>query len=388
MRDRINVLHPITRMIVGGAQLNTLYTCRLLDPERFRATLLTGPELGPEGDLLTTARKEVPTVLVPTLGREIHPFRDFRAYRDILAHLNQTPYEVVHTHTSKAGILGRLAARRCGVPVIIHTAHGWQWTLARNAAMRRFIVDCERWAARFTDRIVVVSEGDREKGLREGVGRPEQYTVIESAIPLDEFDPERVPFRDVRQELGIPDNGVVAGTVGRFSHPKEPEVMLRSAARILERREDAHFIYVGDGPDREAVLSRLGVLRDHPRLHLVGLRRDIPRLLAGMDVFLLSSSSEGLPRVIVEAMAMKKPVVSTPAGSVPDLVDEGTGRLVPFGSDESLSEAALMFLGDPNLAAAAGERGQRRVRERFGVEGMVHRIAALYDQVVEEKGVR
>jgi len=386
----MRVLQAITRMIVGGAQINTLDLCRYVDRQQFETTLLTGPDLGPEGDLLSVAGvTDLPVVLIPKLGREIRPARDAAAYLDIRAHLRRHPYDLVHTHVSKAGLLVRHAARRRRIPAIIHTAHGWQWTLARSERMKRFIIACERWAARFTDRIIVVAEGDREKGLREGVGRPEQYVVIESAICLDDFDPTRVSGSVTRRELEIPAEARVAGTVGRFSHPKEPEMMLRAAGRILEAREDFHFIYVGDGPQREAVLSGLGSLRDHPRLHLVGLRHDVPRWVAAMDVFLLSSSSEGLPRVVVEAMALEKPVISTPAGSVPELVIEGrTGCLVPFGNDEALAEAALALLDDEPRAGRFGREARRGVVTRFDRESMVRRTEALYADVLAEKSVR
>jgi glycosyltransferase involved in cell wall biosynthesis len=376
-------------MIVGGAQLNTLYTCRLLDRDKYRAEILTGPELGTEGDLLSAAQEEgIPTFIVPTLGREIRPWRDGPAYGAIRKHLHDGRYTVVHTHISKTGILGRHAAWKEGVPVIIHTAHGWQWTLARSAMMRKFIISCERWAARFADRIVVVAEGDREKGLREKVGRPDQYVVIESAIPLDEFDPACVNGKNVRMELGIPENAPVAGTVGRFAHPKAPDVMLRVAQRIIKDRDDAHFLYVGDGPMRESLLSRLGDFKSHPRLHLLGLRLDIAQVVAAMDVFLLSSSSEGLPRVVAEAMALRKPVVSTPAGAVPDLIEEGkTGHLVPFGRDDSLAEATLSLLENPSESQAMGDEGRRRVLSRFDVRKMVDRIEELYASVMAEKGV-
>lgn len=374
-------------MILGGAQLTVLDLCRFLDPTRFEATLLTGPELGPEGDLLSVAREAgIRTRIIPSLGREIRPVRDFQAYRGIRRHFEETRYDVVHTHISKTGILGRQAARQAGVPAVIHTAHGWQWTLARSAAMRRFIINCERWAARRADRIIVVAEGDREKGLSAGVGTPDQYVVIESAIALEAFDPDRVTGQRIRRELGIPAAAPVAGTVGRMAHPKEPAVMLQAARRILTEHVEAHFVYVGDGPDRSTVLAGLGEFRDHPRLHLPGLQRDVAPYMAAMDVFLLSSSSEGLPRTVVEAMALGKPVVSTPAGAVPDLVIEGeTGHLVPFADAAGLAAATLSLLREPQRGRALGGAARGRVIERFDVLRMVRRIEALYLRVLSEK---
>lgn len=387
MNARVRVLNSITRMIVGGAQLTALQTCRLLDGSRYEPTLMTGPELGPEGDLLTRARTEAfPTVLIPSLGREIRPWRDAVAYRAIRSHIDGGGYSIVHTHTSKAGILTRLAAHRAGVPVILHTAHGWQWTHARGRVMNRIIVRSERAAARYTDRIIVVAEKDREKGLAAGVGRPEQYVHIESAIALDEFDPERVDRRRFRAERRIPFDAPVIGTVGRFAYQKAPEVMLKAALRLLDRRPEVHFVYVGDGPLRSAVLRDLGITTGHPRLHLVGIREDVPSILAAMDVFVLSSRYEGLPRVAVEAMAMGKPVVSTPADGIVDVVVDGkTGLLVPFEGHEELADATLSLIDDRNRMRAMGEEARRTVFPRYDVRSMVKRIENLYEELLAKK---
>jgi glycosyltransferase involved in cell wall biosynthesis len=173
--------------------------------------------------------------------------------------------------------------------------------------MNRFIIESERWAARITDRLVVVAAEDRKKGLAAGVGAPERYVLIESSIPLDTFDPSSVDVGAVRARLGIPDGAPVAGTVGRFAYQKAPEIMLEAARKILESQPDAHFVYVGDGPLRDEVLSMMGEFAGHPRLHLAGVVTDVAPLVAGFDVFLLSSRYEGLPRVVVEAMALEKP---------------------------------------------------------------------------------
>src|SRR5262249_52808872 len=162
------------------------------------------PELGSEGDLLSLARSTVPTHIVPSLGRELNPIHDLEAYRAIKVFLQREQFQIVHTNTSKAGILVRRAARACGVPVIVHTVHGWQWTEARTGMMNRFIIASERWAARMSDRLIVVTEKDRDKGLRERVGRPEQYVLIESSIRLDRFQPDPTKRREFRLAHGIP----------------------------------------------------------------------------------------------------------------------------------------------------------------------------------------
>ena len=387
MNNKVRVLHAITRMILGGAQLNTLYTCRLLDKARFSADLVSGPDLGPEGDLLSAAIKEgIPTTVLPSLKRGIHPWNDFLAYRQVQRFLRKGRYDVVHTHTSKAGILVRKAAGRARVPVIIHTAHGWQWTPARSGLMNRFIIDCERWAARNSDRIVVVAERDREKGLSAGVGRPEQYRVIESAIPLDTFDPEKTDGMKVRTERGIPSEAPVFGTVGRFAYQKAPEMMLEAARLILSRNKKAHFVYVGDGPLKKEVLKQMGSFAGHPRLHLLGLRQDISEVVGSLDIFLLSSRYEGLPRVVVEAMALGKPVVTTPADGVTEIVIEGeTGRVVPHGDGDALASAALDLLKDVSLCKRMGQKCREMALKRFDLKRMVAQIEQLYEEVIAEK---
>ncbi len=393
MNSPRRVLHPITRMIVGGAQLNTLYSCTLADPARYRAEIATGPQTGPEGNLPASPEASGVTVhAIPGLRREVNPLAELQAYRDLAALLRGAaaqgdPFQVVHTHTSKAGILGRLAAHRGRVPAVIHTVHGWQWTQARRGRENGLIVAAERRAARWSDRLIVVAERDREKGLEAGVGTPEQYVHIESAIPLDRFQANPAARAEVRGMLGIPAEAPVAATVGRFAYQKAPEVFLRAALRMLDRMPDAHVVHVGDGPDREQALRAVPQAASHSRLHLMGLREDVPRILGACDLFLLSSRYEGLPRVVVEAYALGLPVVSTPADGVVEVVEDGvTGILTPFGDDAAMAEAAERLLRAPDLRRTMGDRGRDSVRRRFDVRTMVARIQDLYDEVLAGKG--
>jgi glycosyltransferase involved in cell wall biosynthesis len=254
--------------------------------------------------------------------------------------------------------------------------------------MNRFIVDCERWVARYSDRIVVVAERDREKGLKAGVGREEQYVLIESAVPLAAFDPGSVNGCDFRQELGVPEGAPIVGTVGRFAYQKAPEVMLGAAREILTHHSQVHFVYVGDGPLKQQVLDGLGDFPGHPRLHLVGLRRDIPRIVAAFDVFLLSSRYEGLPRVVVEAMALEKPVVSTPADGVVDVVlPDRTGIIVPQGDTAAMARATLDLLKEPDRRRELGATARTMVRDRFDLGRMIRQIENLYEELLVEKGL-
>lgn len=392
---RIRVLQCITRMMVGGAQLTLFYNVTRGNTTRFRYEVATGPQTGPEGNLLDETCRLVPTTVIPNLVREIRPWREAAAYRELRTLLHDPPqpelgpYTIIHTHVSKAGILARRAARGARTPIVVHTAHGWQWTHPTRGALNQLMVRSERWAAQFTDRIIVVSEGDREKGLAAGVGRPEQYVLIESAIPMEAFDPATVSGISVRTERGIPLDAPVAGTVGRFAYPKEPRLMLDVAHRVLEANPRAHFIYVGDGPERDAVLGEYAEVVDHPRLHLLGLRDDVPAVIAAMDVFVLSSSLEGMPRAVIEAQAMGKPVVSTPAGGVPEVVLPGkTGVIAPFADAEALSQGILGLFNDPARAREFGAAGSALVRERFDVRRMITRIEAVYEELLASRAKR
>jgi hypothetical protein len=214
----LSILHPITRLIVGGAQENTMYTAALLDPDRFRVAVLSGPQTGSEGSLIEEVRaRDIPLTILPDLLRQISPWHDLRALYTLTRLMRREQFAIVHTHSSKAGILGRLAAKLAGTPVIVHTVHGWSFHDHMSPLRRRIFIALERFAAAFTDAMIVVAAPDIEKGLREGIGRREQYHLIRSAIPLNEFDPALVDGAEVRRELGLPLDAPVLRNVGHFS---------------------------------------------------------------------------------------------------------------------------------------------------------------------------
>ncbi|MCD4738728.1 MAG: glycosyltransferase, partial [Anaerolineae bacterium] len=196
------VLHVITRLIVGGAQETVMFTAALLDPARFDVEILSGPQTGSEGSLIAEVRaRDIHLTILPQLLRQISPRNDLLALWKLTRRMREKRYVIVHTNSSKAGVIGRLAARLAGVPVIVHTVHGWSFHGHMSPAKRKMYILLEKFAASFTDAMIVVAEPDIEKGLREGIGRPEQYHVIRSAIPLDKFDPAAVDRDVVRREL-------------------------------------------------------------------------------------------------------------------------------------------------------------------------------------------
>ena len=380
------ILHVITRLIIGGAQENTMFTAALLDPARFDVEILSGPQTGSEGSLIEEIRtRDISLTILPQLLRQINPQNDLLALWELTRRMRQQHYAIVHTHSSKAGVIGRLAARLAGVPVIVHTVHGWSFHGHMSPARRKMYVLLEKLAASLSDALIVVAQPDIEKGLREGIGRPEQYHVIRSAIPLDEFDPATVDRDAVRRELGLPPNAPVLGNVGRFSPQKNPLDWVHVAGEVGRALPDCHFLLVGDGPlraDVEAALAEEGIAE---RTVLTGLRRDVPRLMAAMDVFLLTSLWEGLPRVIPQAMAMEIPVVANRADGTAEAIAHGeTGFLCEPGEIAELAGHCLTLLRNPDLRQVMGQRGREFANREFDVHQMVAQIAALYEVLLEK----
>ncbi len=381
------VLHPITRLIVGGAQENTMYTAALLDSDRFRVEVLSGPQTGAEGSLIEEVRaRGIPLTILPSLVRQISPPRDLLTLWKLTRWMRQRGYTIVHTHSSKAGILGRIAAKLAGVPIIVHTIHGWSFHDHMSPLKRRGFILLERLAASFTDAMIVVAKPDIDKGLGKGIGRSTQYHLIRSAIPLDAFDPANVDRVVVRRELGLPLDAPILGNVGRFSAQKNPLDWVRVAGEVARAMPQARFLLVGDGPLRSEVEAALVAEAIADRTVLTGLRRDVPRMLAAIDVFLLTSLWEGLPRVIPQALAMRVPVVVNRADGTAEAVIHGkTGFLCAPGALALMADYCVRLLADPDLRAALGQRGREFALRDFDVRQMVAQIAALYETLLQHR---
>ncbi|MCB0106304.1 MAG: glycosyltransferase family 4 protein [Caldilineaceae bacterium] len=386
MNAKIRVLHPITRLIIGGAQENTLLTAALLDKAEWDVAVLCGPQTGSEGSLIETAQEwGVALTIEPTLVREINPLKDLLALLRMVRLMRQGNYTIVHTHSSKAGILGRWAAKLAGVPIIVHTVHGWGHHDRQHPLIRAYYILLEKLTLLITDKLIVVSSLNTTKGLADGIGRAEDYVVIRSGIELGRFGHPQVPRSEARAAWGIPNDVPVVGTVTRLSPQKAPLDFVRAAALIAQRHPQTWFMMVGDGPLRgevEALAAELGIA-DH--LVLTGLRRDVPELMAAFDFFALSSLWEGLPRVLPQAMATGLPIVATACdGSAEAITDGENGFLVPPGEPAQLAERLCQLLADPALAEQMGVTGQERVGE-FSDERMVAQIAALYRELLSRR---
>lgn len=389
-------------MVKGGAQENTLATAAGLHGSGWDSALITGPALGPEGSLEPAIRaRGVRTIHIPELVREVSPHADCIAIRRLTAIFRHEQPHLVHTHTSKAGIVGRVAARLARVPVVVHTPHGHVFHSYESGLKTRLFILAERACAPLADGLVALTERELSETVALGVGRRDRWQVVHSGVPLEPFRAGVVERAAARQELGLRDSAQVIGTVGRLV-PIKGQIHLLDAFAQLPQDRDLHLLLVGDGELRAELVARarglgLTVLEDGavpaggspPRaVHFLGLRQDVPRWLAAMDLFALPSLNEGMGRVLVEAMVMGLPCVGSRVSGIPDVIDEGvTGLLVPARDPAALSTALRALLSDPERSREMGRRGRERVDPAFSQEEMLRRLEVLYRELLAKKGI-
>jgi glycosyltransferase involved in cell wall biosynthesis len=293
-------------------------------------------------------------------------------------------YDVVHTHSSKAGILGRVAAWLARVPVIVHTSHGWGFNPHQPRHVYRLYLSLERICARLSTVIIVVGTPNRDESLALGIGCREQYRLIRSGIEIQSYRDVTISRDQARDRLGIPRESFVIGSVGRLGEQKSPLDLLAAFVSVAAAHPEARLVYVGDGPQRgelEAAVARAG-LQD--RVHLAGLRRDVPELLRAFDVFALASRWEGLPRVFPQAMAAGLPIVATLVDGAPDAITHGeNGWLVEVGDMAAMADRLGALAADPVTARRMGAAGRACV-EKFSARRMVQDLAELYGQLAAE----
>ncbi len=386
----IRIARVITRLNIGGpAQQATLLTAGL-DPARFRSTLITGSVARGEGDFSPAARaRGVEPVVIPALGRAIHPARDLVALARLAGSLRRLRPDLVHTHTAKAGTLGRLAALLTGVPAVVHTFHGHVLEGYFGPALSRLFLRIERAMARITDRIIVLSPRLRDRLLAMGIGRPEQVEVIPLGLDLSRFLGIPRQGKDLRTALRIPDGAPLLGIVGRLVPIKDHPTLFLALASLTGPGRAAHLLVVGDGEERQRLERLVRHLGLGPRVHFLGWRNDLEAILGGLDVLICASQNEGTPVALIEAMAAGVPVLSTDVGGVGDLVAHGeTGWLVPPGDPLALAQGIQRLLADPDLRRHLAAAARPVVLERYDAKGLIHRMEALYEGLIVEKGGR
>jgi glycosyltransferase involved in cell wall biosynthesis len=382
----MRVAHLITRMIIGGAQENTLYNCqdliRLFGDE---VLLVTGPSLGPEGDLLAEGRAgEVPVERVAALRRPIHPWRDLASYWALKRILARFRPDVVHTHSAKAGVLGRLAAWKLGVPAVVHTVHGAPLGPYDPWPLRELYRWSEWYAARHCHALISVADAMTDLVVAAGIAPREKCTTIYSGMEVEPLLKAEQHRAVMRARLGLAPDDVVVGKIARLFPLKGHSDLIRAAGPLVQEFPQVRFVLVGDGILRDALWRQVEAAGLAAHFRFVGLvpPEQIPAYLAAMDIVVHVSLREGLPRALAQALIAGRPVVAYDVDGAREVAISGqTGFLVPPRWD-ALIEPLRTLLKRPDLRRAWGRAGQERFADRFRHETMTRQVRALYERIL------
>jgi len=379
---KIKICHIITMLELGGAQGNTLYTVSNLDKSMFDAALIAGP-----GGILDDDAKKTENIdlyFVPQLVRQVNPIKDIVALFKLRKLLKSIKSDLVHTHSSKAGILGRIAAYLAGVPVIIHTFHGFGFNDFQKWFVKFVYVLAERITAKISDKLIVVSNENISYGLANRIGRKEQYMVIRSGIKTGKYR-QKFDAVKIKKELGLKETDKIITTIGPFKPQKNTVDFIDMAAQVSGKFPDVKFLVIGDGSLRPQIESKIAAFNLQNKVMLLGWRNDIPELLSITDIFILTSLWEGLPRAIVESMVSGKPVIAYAVDGSKEIVkDNVTGFLIPPKNMEVLCEKTMLLLSDDNLRLKFGMEAQKTVSTEFDIDHMVKQQESLYKELVKK----
>ena len=382
----MKTVHIITRMIVGGAQENTLHTVEGQHADYGDdVVLMTGPTLGPEGSLMHRAEQGGFAVeVVESLQRSINPWREWRAYRTIVKRLRALKPDIVHTHSSKAGILGRAAAAKLKIPVV-HTVHGAAFHFGQNRLAYSAYRFAERWASKRCDHFITVCDAMADQYVAEGVAPREDFTTVYSGFDVEPFLNPTRSREDVRKELGFRETDIVVGKIGRLFHLKGHEFVIEAAKRIAVQNENIQFLFIGDGILRGEYEEQIKAAGLSGRFHFTGLvpPTQIPELIQAMDIAVHTSQWEGLARVLPQALIAGKPVISYDVDGAREVVLPGvTGYLLERDSVVELGDAILELANDAELRERLGSEGRLRFTDQFRHQTMTRRIREVYAKVL------
>ena len=385
----MKIVHIITRLILGGAQENTLITCKLLAERGHDVTLITGPAIGPEGELFNqTKNQKYKVKIIGRLRRQIHPYNDIISYRDIKKLLHELKPDIVHTHSAKAGILGRFAAYKLKT---VHTIHGLAFHPYQSSWLNSFYIAVEKAAAKRTDFFISVADAMTNQTLAAGIGRPEQFVTAYSAIDEDDFLKPigQEQKKEFRRKYGIADNAVVLVTIARLFMLKGHEYIIESAKELSKRFDNAVWLFVGDGNLAEHYKQQVQNLGLADKIKFTGLLppSQIPLAIQSSDILVHCSLREGLARTLPQAMLCGKPAVSFDVDGAREVVNENTGRLIEPKNIEQLTKACAELIEDKGLRDKLGKAGLESVRKKFAPETMVDTIEAVYRKLAGGKGL-
>ena len=395
--NKIRVLIIIARLNIGGPAIQALKVAHHFNRGGFKSLLVVGRPLPLEGDMTYLAESlKVKPVLIRSLSREINPLRDFLSFLRILYITFKFRPDIVHTHTAKAGALGRFAAFIAGVPALVHTFHGHTLSRYFGKGKTKIFSSIERFLSRITDTVITISPSqhrDLVETMR--IVPRKRAAVIRFGLDIAPFLRNEKEAGRIRSEFSIPREAPVVTIVGRLYPVKDQALFLRCAGALLRRRKDVHFLVVGDGELRaelENLCAQLGIASS---VHFLGWRRDLPAIYADSDIVAITSLNEGTPVSLLEAMACAKPIVATAVGGVPDLFPEKegtgpiifarTGILVDSRSPETFADALLTLINNDAMRKKMGSAGREFVRENFSEERFLTDLEALYRRILRRR---
>lgn len=378
----MRIVHIITRLIVGGAQENTILSCQYQHARGHDVTLITGPPIGPEGSLLEKAQSYGFKIeIFDEMRRSILPRKDWKTYHRLIARLKELKPDVVHTHSSKAGIIGRWAANKARMPFIVHTIHGLAFTASTSRLANAFYEMLERRTAPLTHKIVCVADAMKEQSLAAGIGTPDQYATIYSGMETAGFLNPPVPRQQVRRSLGLEDQHVAVGTIARLFELKGHDDLLDLAPELCAKFPNLRFLWVGDGLLRQQFEQRIDQLGLKDRFILTGLVEParIPELVNAMDILVHPSRREGLARALPQGSLAGIPVVTYDIdGNREGLIDGLTGYVLPPFDKLKLAEMIARLAPDKSLRTRLGTAGREFAMKRFDIGVMIDALEELY----------
>ena len=391
----MKIVHIITRLILGGAQENTLITCKLLAQRGHDVTLITGPAIGPEGELFEqTKNQNYKVIVIDKLRRAINPYNDTVSYLKLKKHLQQLRPDIVHTHSAKAGILGRFAAHRLNratsherrATKIVHTIHGLAFHPYQSQWLNKFYIAVEKYAAKRTDFFISVADAMTAQATEVGIGRPEQFVTAYSAIEEKGFlepigQEQKTQFR---QKYGIAEDAVVLVTIARLFMLKGHDYIIESAKELSKKFENCVWLFVGNGNLAEQYKQQVRESGLAERIRFTGLLPpgEIPLAIQASDILVHCSLREGLARTLPQAMLCSRPAISFDVDGAREVVNENTGRLIEPKNVEQLTKACTELIQDEDLRKRLGEQGRESVKTKFAPETMVNTIEKVYNKLI------
>lgn len=366
-------------------QDNVLMTLERLNRKKYEVSLITSSE----GEWLPRVKgiKDLNLIFMDSFTRVIHPLKDLATLFKIHSKIKKDGYDIVHTHSSKAGVLGRLAAKLAGVQIIVHSHHGLNFHDYLNPATRFIFLKLERFLSRISSRLITVSQLNLQKVLDAKLAPRNKFANIYYGIDFEKFD-VRIDISAKRKEIGVVGNEKIVATVGRLFPQKAPQDLIRAMPKVLAAHRDVAFVFIGGGemlPQLQLLAKKLGV---ESQIRFLGDRDDVPELLQIVDVFILTSLWEGMPRALIEAMYCARPLVATAVDGTPELVQQNeTGILVPPRDIDAIANGIITLLNDEKKAKQMGAEAKRRVSEKFAIDKMISEIERVYDELLEQKGL-